>query len=146
MALWQQAGGLRAGRGLVIGLAIVAASTSLPGIATRILACLRGERDIAPALSWAATSATFLAALGLSSTLAPQVTNVPEATFRLDIPVMLAVVLACLPIFSTGNLLARREDALFLGYDLAYTPLSFWRRPGIMLGLAAAIWKKMALD
>ncbi len=39
---------------------------------------------------------------------------------RFDIPVMVAVALACLPIFATGHLVKRWEGALFLGYYLAY--------------------------
>ena len=38
-----------------------------------------------------------------------------------DLPVMIAVAVACLPIFFTGNLIARWEGALFLGYYVAYT-------------------------
>ena len=33
---------------------------------------------------------------------------------------MIAVAVACLPIFFTGNLIARWEGLLFLGYYLAY--------------------------
>jgi cation:H+ antiporter len=38
-----------------------------------------------------------------------------------DLPVMVAVALACLPIFFTGNLIARWEGGLFFAYYLAYT-------------------------
>ena len=34
---------------------------------------------------------------------------------------MIAVALACLPIFFTGHVIARWEGGLFLGYYLAYT-------------------------
>jgi len=39
---------------------------------------------------------------------------------RFDIPVMIAVAFACLPIFATGHLIARWEGALFVGYYVAY--------------------------
>jgi cation:H+ antiporter len=38
-----------------------------------------------------------------------------------DLLVMIAVALACLPIFFTGMAIARWEGALFLGYYVAYT-------------------------
>lgn len=46
---------------------------------------------------------------------------VPEAALGFDIPVMIAVAVACLPIFFTGHVIARWEGALFLGYYVAYT-------------------------
>jgi cation:H+ antiporter len=39
---------------------------------------------------------------------------------RFDIPVMIAVAVACLPIFFTGNSIVRWEGALFLGYYISY--------------------------
>ncbi len=37
-----------------------------------------------------------------------------------DIPVMIAVAFACLPLFATGQRIARWEGALFLGYYAVY--------------------------
>ena len=44
-----------------------------------------------------------------------------EFNYSFDMPVMIAVSLACLPIFFTDHLIARWEGALFLGYYVAYT-------------------------
>ncbi len=38
-----------------------------------------------------------------------------------DLPVMIAVALACLPLFFTGGVISRQEGALLLGYYVAYT-------------------------
>lgn len=38
-----------------------------------------------------------------------------------DLPVMVAVAFAALPIFFTGGVINRFEGAVFLGYYLAYT-------------------------
>lgn len=43
------------------------------------------------------------------------------AALTFGIPVMIAVAVACLPIFFTGHLIARWEGALFLLYYAAYT-------------------------
>ena len=47
--------------------------------------------------------------------------QVSPAALRFDLPVMIAVSVACLPVFFTGNLIARWEGLLFLGYYIAYT-------------------------
>ncbi len=106
---------------LVIGLTIVAAGTSLPEVATSILAAIRGERDIAVGNVVGSNTFNVLGVLGVSGLVAPAALSVPPSMLAFDIPVMIAVALACLPIFFTGNLIARWEGALFLGFYVAYT-------------------------
>ncbi|HEV2131516.1 MAG TPA: calcium/sodium antiporter [Longimicrobiaceae bacterium] len=106
---------------LVIGLTIVAAGTSLPEVATSILAALRGERDIAVGNVVGSNIFNILAVLGISGLVAPEGVPVAAAALRFDIPVMIAVAVACLPIFFTGHLIARWEGALFLAFYAAYT-------------------------
>lgn len=106
---------------LIIGLTIVAAGTSLPEIATSLLASLRGERDIAVGNVVGSNIFNILVVLGLSSLLAADGIPVPPAALRFDIPVMIAVAVACLPIFFTGHLIARWEGVLFFAYYVAYT-------------------------
>jgi cation:H+ antiporter len=106
---------------LVIGLTIIAAGTSLPEVATSIIASIRGERDIAVGNVIGSCIFNILAVLGLSSAVSPEGINVAPAALTFDIPVMIAVALACAPIFLTGHLIARWEGALFLLYYSAYT-------------------------
>jgi cation:H+ antiporter len=106
---------------LVIGLTIVAAGTSLPEVATSILAAIRGERDIAVGNVVGSNIFNILAVLGLSATVAPTSLTVSPAVLAFDLPVMVAIAVACLPIFFTGNLIARWEGLLFLAYYVAYT-------------------------
>lgn len=105
---------------LVIGLTIVAAGTSLPEVATSILAALRGERDIAAGNVIGSNIFNLLAVLGLGSLLSPAGVPVPPGALTFDIPVMIAVAVAALPIAFTGYTIARWEGAVFLGYYLAY--------------------------
>jgi len=63
----------------------------------------------------------LLAVLGLSATVAPDGLPVSAAVLWFDLPVMVAVAVACLPIFFTGSVIARWEGALFLTYYAAYT-------------------------
>ncbi len=52
---------------LIIGLTIVAAGTSLPEVATSVVATIRGERDIAVGNVVGSNIFNILAVLGLSS-------------------------------------------------------------------------------
>jgi cation:H+ antiporter len=106
---------------MVIGLTIVAAGTSLPEVATSIIATLRGERDIAVGNVVGSNSFNILGILGLSALVTPGGLAVAPAILRFDMIVMFAVALACLPIFLTGMRIARWEGVLFLGYYVAYT-------------------------
>ena len=106
---------------LVIGLTIVAAGTSLPEVATSLLAAWRGQRDIAVGNVVGSNIFNILAVLGFSGALAPEGIPVAAAALRFDIPVMIAVALACLPIFFTAHRIDRWEGGLFLAYYLAYT-------------------------
>lgn len=106
---------------LVIGLTIVAAGTSLPELATSIVASFKGERDIAVGNVVGSNIFNILAVLGLSAAVSPAGLIVSEAVLRFDGLVMLAVATACLPIFFTGNLITRWEGAVFIGYYAAYT-------------------------
>lgn len=106
---------------LVIGLTIVAAGTSLPEVATSVIASIRGERDIAVGNVVGSNIFNLLSVLGLSSVVASAGIAVPDAALVFDIPVMIGVALACLPIFFTGYIITRWNGALFLFYYIAYT-------------------------
>ncbi|WP_300316914.1 calcium/sodium antiporter [Accumulibacter sp.] len=106
---------------LVVGLTVVAAGTSLPEVATSIIAAARGQRDIAVGNVVGSNLFNILAVLGISACVAPGDLVVAPSLLSFDLPVMVAVMVACLPIFFTGHLIARWEGALFLAYYLAYT-------------------------
>jgi len=106
---------------LVIGLTIIAVGTSLPEIATSIIAALRGQRDIAVGNVVGSNIFNLLGILGVTSLVAPGGVAVAQGALAFDIPVMIAVAVACLPIFFTGSSIARWEGGLFLGYYVAYT-------------------------
>ena len=105
---------------LIIGLTIVAVGTSLPEAATSVVAAMRGERDIAVGNIIGSNIFNILIVLGFTSVVAVNGINVSLPAFYFSIPVMIAVAIACLPVFFTGNLIARWEGLLFLGYYIAY--------------------------
>jgi cation:H+ antiporter len=106
---------------LVIGLTIIAAGTSLPEVATSVVASIRRERDIAVGNVVGSNLFNVLAIVGFSSVIAADGIRVAPAALRFDIPVMIAVSAACLPIFFTGYRIARWEGFLFLAYYAGYT-------------------------
>jgi cation:H+ antiporter len=106
---------------LVIGLTIVAAGTSMPELATSILAAVRGERDIAVGNAVGSNIFNLLAVLGAAALVAGSGVPVADSAVRFDLPVMLAVAVAALPIFFVGYVITRANGALFLAFYGAYT-------------------------
>lgn len=105
---------------MVIGLTIVAAGTSLPEVATSVIAAIRGERDIAVGNVIGSNIFNILCVLGLSSIISPTGIEVSSVALHFDLPVMIAVAVACLPIFFAGNLISRGNGIAFLGFYVAY--------------------------
>lgn len=105
----------------IIGLTLVAAGTSMPEVATSVMAAVRGQRDIAAGNVIGSNIFNLMAVLGLSGVLASNGLPVAAPVLALDLPFMVAVALACLPIFFTGHRLDRWEGLLFLAYYAAYT-------------------------
>jgi cation:H+ antiporter len=105
---------------LVIGLTVIAAGTSLPEVATSVVAAIRGERDIAVGNVVGSNIFNILCVLGLSSVVSPAGIAVSPAAMRFDIPVMIAVALACLPIFFAGYRISRANGVLFLTMYAGY--------------------------
>jgi cation:H+ antiporter len=106
---------------VVIGLTIVAAGTSMPEVAASITAAIKGERDIAVGNVVGSNTFNLLGCLGLSSLVSGSAgLGVPPSVLAFDIWVMLAVALACLPVFMTGREIARWEGFVFVAYYAAY--------------------------
>ncbi len=105
---------------LLIGLTIIALGTSLPELATSVIASFRGERDIAVGNVLGSNIFNILAVLGIAGIVAPDGINVSPAVINFSAPVAIAVAFACLPIFYSGKKIDRTEGFLFLFYYLAY--------------------------
>lgn len=133
---------------LVIGLTIVAAGTSMPEVATSLLAAVRGERDIAVGNVVGSNTFNILGCLGISGLVSSGGLGIAPAVVSFDVWVMLAVALACLPIFLTGSEIARWEGALFLVYYAAYATyliLAAQRHDALPWFSAAMLWFALPL-
>ena len=105
---------------LVIALTIVAAGTSLPEVATSIMAAIRKERDIAIGNVIGSNIFNILGCLGLTGLVAGNGLPIAAGLLNFDILVMLAVTFACLPVFLSGREIARWEGGVFIAYYIAY--------------------------
>lgn len=116
---------------VVIGLTIIAAGTSLPEVAASVMASLKGERDIAVGNVVGSCVFNLLGVVGLAAVVASLGTGtgtgagtalaIPPNVAQFDLWVMLAALVACLPVFLTGREIARWEGGLFLAYYCSYT-------------------------
>ncbi len=106
---------------LIIGLTVVTVGTSLPEVAVSVVATLRGERDMAAGNVVGSNLFNLLGVLGLGALLLRGGIAVPVQAVTFDLPVMVAVALACVPVFITQGEVSRWEGGLFLAYYLIYT-------------------------
>jgi cation:H+ antiporter len=105
---------------LVIGLTVVAAGTSLPELATSVMAAYRGQRDIAVGNVVGSNIFNLLAVLGASAAISSEGIAVNRELIRLDYPVMLAATLVLIPICWNGFAIRRWEGALLTAFYVAY--------------------------
>lgn len=105
----------------VIGLTVVAIGTSLPEVATSLIATIKGERDIAIGNVVGSNIFNILLILGFSSMVTPSGLEVSSEMLIFDMPLMIGTALACLPIFFVGFQIRRWEGALFFIVYILYT-------------------------
>jgi cation:H+ antiporter len=105
---------------LVIGLTIVAVGTSLPEIATSVIAAIKGESDIAVGNAVGSNIFNLLGVLGLGALVAPDGVSVASRVLQFDLPVMVFVALVTLPVFYIDNRISRMEGGLLLIYYVIY--------------------------
>ena len=117
---------------LVIGLTIVAAGTSAPELVTSLVAALRKQPDISVGNILGSNVFNVLGILGLTCVVMPQ--EVSRQTLALDLPVMLAVSLACLPIMMSGSRISRAEGAAMLVFYAVYAYALFAWAPAWFAG------------
>jgi len=102
---------------LVIGLTIVAVGTSLPELATSVVAARRGKGDIAIGNAVGSSIFNLLGILGVTVLVRPLST---QTLSWVDTGVMLGTALIILPLFRTDWALSRREGTFLLLCYAAY--------------------------
>ncbi len=112
---------------LVIALTIVAGGTSMPELATSVMAAIRKQSDIAVGNILGSNIFNLCCILGIVSMIAPP--SVSEQILWLDAPVMLVLSLALLPILFTGSRISRAEGLVLLTAVVVYTVALFTVAP-----------------
>lgn len=130
---------------LMIGLTVLAVGTSLPELATSVVAAVRGERDIAVGNVVGSNIFNLLSVLGITGLATVGSLPVAAQALALDIPVMVGVALLCVPIFRTGFVVSRANGLLFLCCYAAYliwlvsintgATITSWLGPVLLNGL-----------
>ena len=105
---------------LIIGLTIVSLGTSLPEVATSVIAAVRGERDIAVGNVVGSNIFNIVTVLGISAAISPAGIPVPPAALHFDIPVMIGIAVVCLPVFFSAYRIGRFTGFVFLSFYLLY--------------------------
>ena len=103
---------------VVIGLTIVAVGTSLPELATSLVAAIRKESDMAVGNIVGSNVFNLLCILGITAAISPIV--VPELSL-IDLGVMVIVSVALWPLAATGGRINRWEGVALLAAYAGYT-------------------------
>jgi cation:H+ antiporter len=108
----------------VIGLTIVAVGTSLPELATAVVAAIKRHSEVAVGNILGAGIYNLLAIMGLVAVVAP--IPVPPQIVTFDLWFMLAVTALLMSLLLLRNGLSRPVGAMFLAGFVAYTSLQYY--------------------
>ncbi|MGV9797735.1 calcium/sodium antiporter [Mycobacterium sp. NPDC003449] len=115
--------GLARGLGVsdaLIGLTVVAIGTSAPELVTTIVSTVRGQRDIALGNLLGSSVYNILLILGVTCLVPSHGLALSDTLVRIDIPILVAATLVCIPIFFSGRRVHRAEGAAMVVAYLAY--------------------------
>lgn len=102
----------------IVALTVVAVGTSLPELATSVVAAVKGERDIAVGNVIGSNVFNLLGIMGLSALLAP--VSCPDIGL-VDLSMMVFTAILLWPIMKTGRRITRGEGIVLLAVYGAYT-------------------------
>ena len=108
---------------LIISLTLVSIGTSLPELATSIVAAIRRQSDISLGNIVGSNIFNIAGVLGLSAAIRPLALGT-DVVYR-DIPVMVGSAVLCLPVMMFRGKITRIEGSIFLAMYVAYTALLF---------------------
>lgn len=119
----------------VIGLTVVSIGTSLPELATSVVAARKGNSDIALGNIVGSNIFNILLILGLTSVITP--VPVPAAShFDILANIGITVLLMAFILYPRGRTLGRPQGGIFVGLYLAYTA---WLIVAPLLGIGVAV-------
>ena len=110
---------------LLSGLVIVGFGTSAPELVVSVVSSIADKSMIAVGNVVGSNIVNLLFVLGGTGLVKGGPVEVPQAALQFDIPIMVGVALACLPIFFTGGRITRWEGGFFVASYGAYLVLLF---------------------
>lgn len=113
----------------VIGLTMVALSTSLPELTTSLIAAFKREADVAVGNVLGSNVLNLLAIMGAAAVVSPTPIPIPPRFPSLDLPVMLLASLALTVVIARRHRISRPVGGLFLLGYLVYV-VSIFRPSG----------------
>jgi cation:H+ antiporter len=116
----------------VIGLTIVAVGTSLPELATAVVAAIRKHSEVAVGNILGAGIYNLFAIMGLVAVVTP--IPVPAQIVAFDLWVMVAVTALLLTLLLWRKGLSRPVGAMFLAGFVAYTAVQFFGVENVLAG------------
>ena len=103
-----------------IGLTVVAIGPSAPELVTTVISTIRGNRDIAVGNLIGSSIYNILLILGVTCAVPANGLQLPSSLVNVDIPIMVAVVAVCVPIFITGRRVSRAEGIAMVAAYIVY--------------------------
>lgn len=103
-----------------IGLTVVAVGTSLPELATAIVAVFRRQTDVAVGTVTGSCIFNILGIMGLAALVSPSPIPVPSGFLYLDLPVMVAAALALTFLVWQRRSIGRAAGVVFVAGYCAY--------------------------
>ena len=117
----------------IIGLTLIAIGTSLPELATSVVAARKGQSDIALGNVVGSNIFNILGILGCTASLPLVIQGATEASYLaispnmlgIHIPLMVVVSLGVLPLMRTGMRIVRLEGAVLIAAYIAYSVMLY---------------------
>ncbi|MFZ5980651.1 MAG: calcium/sodium antiporter [Candidatus Zixiibacteriota bacterium] len=104
----------------VVGLTVVAVGTSLPELVTSLLALMHDRRDMAVGNIVGSNIFNILGVVPVMALVSSNGVIITQSSMSMDLPVLLASVVLCFPIFFSGYRISRWEGVFFLLFYLVY--------------------------
>lgn len=115
---------------VVIGLTILAFATSLPELATTVVAAFRKNTDVAVGTIVGSNIFNILAIMGVGATVSPEPLPITDGFFRFDFPVMLGSALLLAVFVWRGKDVGRSSGLVFVFLYIAYVAAIAIRQGG----------------
>lgn len=114
----------------VIGLSVLAIGTSLPEMATTVMAAVQKRTEVAIGTVVGSNMFNILAIMGIAAVVAPSPISIPGGFFSLDFPVMLGTALVLSAFVWLKRPVGKVPGIAFLATYVAYIVFLFLRTQG----------------